>query len=251
MFGWVARKPKLAFWLTLGLSLFVGLVIGVAAASNQAELDKQTARADQAETKLAQVSDERDDFENQLADAKEENASLAAQVKTLSAKGEVPDFTDQDIGDAEDEDVIDAYDWRIKTVREISDRAPGTVISQSPEEGTVLKAGRSITLTVAKKPPPKPPEWVTIRSFSGSGATNTDEFRIPRGSKARLQYIFTGDTNAILALARPGDEFGGDLLLNEIGDYASSTRVYDSGTFYLDVEGGSWTVNVQVFKRPE
>jgi hypothetical protein len=36
-----------------------------------------------------------------------------------------------------------------------------------------------------------------------------------------------------------------------IGPYSGTSRLYGkSGTYYLDVDGGSWTVEVQVFKRP-
>jgi hypothetical protein len=215
------------------------------------ELDNAKASAVDARQQLADVTGERDTLKSQLADVRDENGELTARVKTLSAKGEVPDFTGQDVDAARDVEQVSDYDWRVKTVSQNSDRVPGTVIAQSPGEGASLKAGRSITLTVAKKAPPKPKQWVTVRSFAGSGAKKTDELSIPDGAHARLKYVFTGDTNAIMSLMRPGDdEFGGDLLFNEIGDYADTTRVYNSGTFYLDVEGGTWQIDVQVFKRP-
>ena len=47
-------------------------------------------------------------------------------------------------------------DWDVKTREHATaDAKPGTVIGQSVNQGRVLKAGASITLIVAKKPPPK------------------------------------------------------------------------------------------------
>jgi len=39
------------------------------------------------------------------------------------------------------------------------------------------------------------------------------------------------------------------MLLNEIGPQNGTTRLYDSGHFFLDVTG-AYTINVQIFKRP-
>jgi hypothetical protein len=245
------RHPRRWFWGTLVVALLVGVGIGGASASDQAQLDKldrqlADVRGELRETRgelertsgqLGEATDRADDLQAELDDAN-------ATVKRLSAKGEVPDLTGGTVSDAED--AVTDFEWKIKTVsRATSDAKPGTVIAQVPREGTVLRNGRSVTLTVAKKPPPS---WKTIFSFSGSGSRKSDEFRVPDG-KVRISYAFTGNTNAILEIGVPGDEFGGELLLNEIGDYSDTTRVYGhAGQRFLDVEGGSWNIQVQVFK---
>jgi hypothetical protein len=165
-----------------------------------------------------------------------------------SAKGEVPALTGMDIDDARSDDAVSSYNWRVRTVRQISTRRPGTVIAQSPHEGTTLKASRSITLTVAKKAPPKPKQWVTIKTLSGASSTKTPEFTIPSGARARLTYSMPEDGNNAIELYKAPDEYE-DLLLNEIGPQSGTTRLYQTGTFYLDVSG-AYTINVQVFKRP-
>ena len=53
--------------------------------------------------------------------------------------------------------------------------------------------------------------------------------------------------NAITLYQRPKEYV--DLLLNEIGPQQGTTRLYEPGTFYLDVSG-AYTIQVQVFKRP-
>jgi hypothetical protein len=103
-------------------------------------------------------------------------------------------------------------------------------------------------LTVARKPPPKPPEWVTIATLQGASSTKTDEFTVPRGLKARLQYSMPQDSNNAIILYKAPKEYI-DLLLNEIGPQQGSTRLYEPGRYYLDVTG-AYTIQVQVFKRP-
>jgi hypothetical protein len=96
---------------------------------------------------------------------------------------------------------------------------PTEVSASTPEsqrEGTTLKAGRSITLIVAKKAPPKPMQWVTIKTFQGASSTKTPEFTIPDGAKARLLYNLPQDGNNAITLYSPPDEYV-DLMLNEIG----------------------------------
>lgn len=236
-FGWVARRPKRAFWITLVAALMLGAGIGAAATDNSTELAAvkddlatETARADGLQTDLDEVEDERDD--------------ALAELEAATARGKVPLFVGDDIAAAEDSELVDRYGWKISTTREPSDKPVGTVLKQSVRQGRVLDAGQSIRLTVAKE---RPPEWTTIFEQSGAGSTRTNEFRVPPG-KVRINYTFTGGTNAILQLRQPGDDFG-ELLLNEIGDYSDTTRVYGQvGTRYLEIEGGQWSVAVQVFR---
>jgi hypothetical protein len=248
LLGWIQRKPKLAAALALGLGLIAGAGIGAAGGVPQEQLDTQTARADRAESRVSAAEGDRDDLRAQLADAESRVESLSEQVEALSAQGEMPSFVGDDIDDAQTDDAIDMYDWDVKTRRVISDEPAGTVIGQSPKEGRTLKAGRSVTLTVAKKARPKPKRWVTIKTLSGGGATKTPEFTIPSGAKARLLYNMPDDSNNAIELYQAPSEYV-DLMLNEIGPQSGSTRLYDSGTFYLDVTG-AYTISVQVFKRP-
>jgi Tfp pilus assembly protein PilO len=54
-FGWVSRKPKLAFFGALAAALIVGAGIGAAGSGQQEELDK---RADQIADLRSQLRDE-------------------------------------------------------------------------------------------------------------------------------------------------------------------------------------------------
>jgi hypothetical protein len=246
--GVIMRRPRTVFWATLAVSLFVGAGIGASGGVEQAKLDTETARADRAQTALKKVSAERDTLRTDLSTERDRTAELAERIKTLSAKGEVPAFVGEDLSEAEGAEQVSAYDWQVKTVRQVSERSPGTVLSQRPSEGTTLKAGRSITLTVAKKAPPKPKQWLTIKTLQGASSTKTPEFTIPAGAKARLMYSMPQDSNNAITLYQAPDEYV-DLLLNEIGPQSGSTRLYQSGTYFLDVTG-AYNIDVQVFKRP-
>jgi len=236
--SWVARKPKTAFWTTLGVSLILGMTLGATGADNSAELDAANDKVASTETELKTESARADGLEGERDQALDD-------LEQATAKGEVPSFVGDSGDEAESSQIAEEFGWKIDTVNEPSDEPIGTVIKQSVAGGDVLKRGKVIMLTIAAE---RPKQWTTIFEESGAGSKRTDEFRIPPG-RARVEYSFTGGTNAILSLDTPGDELGGDLLLNEIGDYSDSTRVYDAeGTRYLDIQGGSWTVAVQVFK---
>lgn len=255
LFGWVQRKPRLAFFVTLAVSLLAGVAIGGATGVAQQDLDEANERAAALEDRASAAESRGDELSRDLTGSRERVAELNDRIATLTAKGEVPALVGEDVDDARSDDAIGAYDWKVRTVEQISGETPGTVIAQSPREGTTLKAGRSITLTVAKKAPPKPRQWVTIFARSGGGQERTDEFRIPSGVKARVRYTFGGDVNDTLFLKtidEGSDDFG-DMLVNEIGPHSGESRLYGKGggEYYLEIDGGSWTVEVQVFKRPE
>lgn len=193
---------------------------------------------------LGKARQEADYAQGEVEELTEELQKSRRQIDLLSAEGEVPDFTGRTAHEARK--LAEPYEWEIKVKKQATDDAkPGVVIAQSVPEGKKLSRGRSITLTVAEEPPP---EWETVASFSGNGAMNTDEFKLPAG-KARVSYNFTGDSNTIIELIDPNDPLGGDLLLNEIGARSGTTRVYQPpGIYYFEIEGeGPWTVELQVF----
>lgn len=247
-------KPRRR-WVGYGVigvaCLLVGGGIGVAASRDE------TTKKQLRETRHA-LSSTREDltFRNHaLSGARSANATLKqdlrhtrSQLREATAEGKVPDVKGQDVSDARAQLGDLPFDWRVKTVQQGSDAAIGTVLAQKPAPSAELGHGQAITLTVAK---PLPKQWQTIVSLSGAGEKRTDEFTIPSGLKARLVYSFSGESNDIIEMKRPsqGPNDFGDLLYNEIGAKQGDTRVYaSSGRHYLDVEGDSWTVQVQVFK---
>ena len=82
--------------------------------------------------------------------------------------------------------------------------------------------------------------------FTGAGSAKTDTFELPAG-EVRIAYAFGGDTNDIINLNPPqGGEFSGYNLVNERGSLTGSTRIdQPPGTYYLDVTGTDWTIEVQ------
>ncbi len=239
--GWLLRHPWATLAVGSGIALLVGIAIGLS--GSDPELEDARTELEQTSAQLDRTRSENRRLESRLTAAED-------RIEKLSARGEVPDFTGQTLAEAETNEQVTLYEWKIKPRRQISDEAdPGTVIGQTPNEGKVLAAGRSITLAVARKPPPKPKQWVTIRTLTGSGgASKSDQFTIPRGS-VRIVYNMPGEGNNAITLYRAPREYV-DLLVNDIGPTSGKTRVYDPGRYYLDVMGDSWTVEIQIFKRP-
>ena len=234
--AWIRRRPRLAVWTAAGAAFLVGAGVGAAGAANQEEIDRL-------EEELARAEQQRDQARDRAATAQERLDAANERIGELTAQGEVPDFTGRTVDEAKQ--LGEAYQWRFRTVRRPSDERPGTVIAQQPAEGRTLERGRSVTLVVAA---PRPKSWKTIFSLSGAGSKRSDEFEIPPG-KVRIRYSFSGNTNAILYLKDPEDELNSELLLNEIGNFSDTTRVYGhEGTRYLEVDGGTWNVEVQVYK---
>src|SRR3954465_118556 len=186
LFAWVARKPKTAFWVTAITALILGAMIGGSGGTDQSKLDAATARAGVAEGKASKLESQLAARAGRAQRAEGANAQLKDKITTLSAKGEVPSLTGMDYPDARDDQTVSTYHWRVRSRTVISGREPGTVLAQTPREAPTLKAGRSITLTVARKAPPKPKQWVTTKTFQGASSTKTPEFSIPSGAKARL-----------------------------------------------------------------
>lgn len=251
--GALRRRPITWLLVTAAVALLLGAASGQSGTVAQADLDKSE-QANAGLTRELRAAEAKARELTQARDAASRKADAAiAEARRITAKGKVPDLTGDDVDTARDNSVLDDFEWKVTERRQVSGASPGTVIAQNPAQGATLARGARISLVVAKKAPPKPRQWVTTYSISGAGAKRTDEFRIPSGEKVRVRYTFGGDSNDTLQLKQPdeGDDTFGDLIVNEIGPYTGISRLYGkSGTYYLDVSGGSWDIAVQVFKRP-
>jgi hypothetical protein len=170
------------------------------------------------------------------------------QVKRLSAQGVVPSFVGKRIAVVEGERSLAAYNWKLRTTDRSSARAPGTVLSQSPAAGATLKAGRSITVVIAKKAPLRPKRWVAVRRLTGAGATRTRPITIPRRVMARLVYEMPQNGSNAMVLYR-ADTASGELLFNTVGPRRGIVNLREPGRFYLEVTG-RFRIEVQAFTRP-
>lgn len=258
--GLVRRRPVTWLLAAFVVALLAGGAIGQSGSVPKSDLDKASTRNAELEREVGMASRRANYAETRIAElTKARNSAVRradeaeAEAQRITARGEVPSFQGQTVDGARERSVLDDFDWRITQQSRVSGAEPGTVIAQRPRPGSTLNRGGTINLVVAKKAPPKPKQWVTIYSLTGTGSKRTGEFRIPGDKKVRVKYSYGGDSNDTLQLKTPeeGDDSFGDLIVNEIGPYTGTTRLYGkSGTYYLDVDGGSWNIEVQVFKRP-
>ena len=235
------RRPAGGALLAIVTALAVGVAVGLVVGGGGGEKTG-------AEGRLAAVETERDGLRARLRTTEGRLADLMKRVKELRAQGAVPSFVGERIGAIEADRSVSVYNWRIRTRDESSSQAPGTVLRQSPAAGSRLKAGRSITLVVAKNAPLRPRRWVAITTLTGAGLTRTRPFTIERGVPARLVYDMPQDGNNAIVLYRAGTG-NGNLLLNNFGPQRGVTQLHVAGTFYLEVTG-SYKIQVQVFRRP-
>lgn len=192
---------------------------------------------------IDRLTSELDDATERVAELEAENGDLQDQITMVAAKSPLPDFVGETIGVVVHS--LDDKGWTEghTTYRATADVPAGTILAQSPDPGTRMHFGQTVDLVVAKEPPPG---WKDFKVWTGSGSFNTSEVNIPDG-KVRLVYEFHGNTNTIIQLNKRPNRFV-DLFLNEVGDRSGSTRVYYSGRYYFEIQGGSWTVKLQVWK---
>lgn len=189
------------------------------------------------------LQEEIDSLQGRLAETEGELADAEDQLQQASAQVPLPDLVGKDMNAVQG--ILDDHGWQVgSTSHQETDSVPeGTVLAQSPKPGKIMTFGGPVKLTLAKAPPPG---WKDIKVWTGQGSFNTPEVRIPNG-KVRLVYDFSGSTNAIILMKRRPDKWV-ELYLNEIGDRQGNTRVYYSGKYYFNIEGGSWTVTIQEWR---
>jgi outer membrane murein-binding lipoprotein Lpp len=178
---------------------------------------------------------------SQVSHLQSRNDALALKVENLRAKRPLPSL----VGQSQDaaSSLADQYGWTVSVTQQGSDKPAGTILSQSPAAGTVMRYGAKFSIVVAKA---LPPGWKDLKVWSGSGTMKTELVDIPDG-QVRVVFSFTGDFNDVITLMQPPDEWV-DLLVNDIGPKSGSTRLYYTGKYFFDIEGGRWTVTLQVWK---
>jgi PASTA domain len=237
-------------WVSIAAAAILGGLIGSAggaatAAQEKERLESQlaSARDDVAERQesLQLTNDRLGEATLTIEELEERIAEVEDAFKTATARRPMPNL----VGDDEDAAlaIADEFGWDITVKEQSSEQPVGTVLSQTPAPGTKMRAGAPFTVVIAKEPPPG---WKDLKVWSGQGTLQTEEVNLPDG-KVRLLYEFSGGTNAQIALYQRPKQFV-ELYLNEIGDRSGETRVYYSGRYFFEINGGTWTVRLQVFR---
>jgi eukaryotic-like serine/threonine-protein kinase len=111
-----------------------------------------------------------------------------------------------------------------------TDVAPGTVLRVSPEPGTRLKQGWTVTLTVARAP-----RWTAIQSVEGTEDAAPQSFAVPAGARLVLRTVDTS----------PLGLFGGEVGVSVTGDSEGDAQVRAGETLVLaDVASSERTLDV-------
>lgn len=183
------------------------------------------------------------DAEDEIAGLEAERDDLQQQILAMAAEAPLPDYTGEEFTTVTD--LLTDAGWveGKTTFKETDSEVAGVILSQSPRPGTKMHFGDAVDFVLAKEPPPG---WKDLKVWTGSGSFNTPEVNIPDG-KVRLSYTFTGNTYTGITMYRRPNHYV-NLFLNEVGDRSANTRVYYSGRYYFEIEGGSWTVKLQVFE---
>lgn len=228
------------------LAFIAGGIAGESSAKEEAKESGTTADPttdSTSDTELAAATAALGAAQEEISTLEAEQADLQGQIAAMTAEAPLPDLTGEAFSTAQT--LLSDSGWvEGKVTFEETDSKPeGTILSQSPEPGTKMHFGDSVDFVVSQEPPPG---WKDLKVWSGSGSFNTPEVNIPDG-KVRLLYTFTGNTYTGITMYQRPNQYV-ESFLNEIGDRSANTRVYYSGRYYFTIEGGSWTVQLQVFE---
>lgn len=161
---WTRAHPVVSagFVGVLGLGLGIGSN-GSGTTDLQAEL--RSARADlrAAQSEAHEAQDEAGELETKLSSLASENRDLEDQVTRMNAKRPLPDL----VGDSRDraEELESEFGWSLEVGYKYSTEKKGTILSQSPASGQMMKYGAPYKVVIAK-PIPKVPSLVGM----GKGA---------------------------------------------------------------------------------
>jgi len=96
--------------------------------------------------------------------------------------------------------------------------------------------------------------WQPVNSWEGTGIKNTEPFTIT-GDQWRINWSnkdTTGFGGSMLQIAvyKPGSDFPIAMAANAQGTASDTSYVYESGTFYLNVNSanGNWEISVEDYK---
>ena len=95
----------------------------------------------------------------------------------------------------------------------------------------------------APAPPPAPKEDVTIKSFSGKGASTMRPFTVQ--SNWEIQWTADGDYLGVYLYDANGGEAAIGIPANQTGPGSGSSFQAKAGTYYIQTNAlGSWTIDI-------
>lgn len=148
----------------LAIAFILGLLIGLApqSGSSTSELearlaslqDETSAEALSANEQISSLEDAKSSLEGKVNDLNVENSDLAEEITKLNAKRALPSLIglDQDRAFS----LEDKFGWELRVERRFSDAPTGSVIEQSPAEGTMMRYGAPFSVVLAKSIPQIP-----------------------------------------------------------------------------------------------
>jgi hypothetical protein len=136
-------------------------------------------------------------------------------------------------------------------------RAAGAALMPQPTWTPTLTASPGLTMTPTPRlsPSPQGPTSTTIRSFTGSGSTNTAPITVPKRWQIAWQCNPTswpGDQYELTITLHTTD---GNVVSTALSTTCKATNIsgvdpqYQAGTFYLQVSSAAdWNIQIQVFQ---
>lgn len=151
---------------SIAIAIVLALILGYAAhPSDVSASDSLQSQLDSAQAQVAALTTQLSTLRAQLDGAGGTNDQLTAQIANLQeqlrqakATQPLPGFLGSQLSDVQA--VAADIGWNLSVKEKESSKPVGTVLSQSPKQGTLMHFGALFTITVAKPLPPKAPNLV-------------------------------------------------------------------------------------------
>lgn len=161
--AWIARHYVASIVIASIASLFIGVAVGGLGAAgdatrlraNIAEMRDEAARINQSsEDEIASLDDTVLDLNEEKSELSVANEELSLELVKLNAKRPMPDVVGTAVGSLER--LANDFGWSVKTTHRFSTARAGSILSQTPEPGTMMRFEAPILVVVAKSPPRVP-----------------------------------------------------------------------------------------------
>ena len=197
--AWMQARPVISSSIAATVAFFIGLGAG---SGNSLEADLLAAKGelnevtDQSADEISSLEDENDSLSADLESAESKNESLEQQILKLEARRELPNLT----GDSRNaaESLEDEYGWNLVINSRYSTESAGTILSQSPAAGSMMRYGATFKIVVAK-PLPKLP---SVKGLYQGKATRT--LRQAGWTVVTVEQISTETPGTVISMSPSG-----------------------------------------------
>lgn len=185
------------------IAVIVASLLGFTAGASGSDSDVAQAELVSVRKAEAEKLADKEDFENARAaleadvrELQQENEALQEKFQRLNARRELPRL----VGDLEDfaSELEGEFGWSLKISYRYSSSKAGTILSQNPAPGKMMRYGAPFKVTVAKTIP-KMPDLIGLRKAKAMKLARSANYRV-----AIVEQASTSKPGTVIAMSPSG-----------------------------------------------